>query len=121
MWVHRLIEKDENTKLGVCSNCGPVSLILQGKTLHCREAVRARIKKYRADGRDVNWNNRHRKRVQTNGMCTICKQEGPLVRDHDHITGLSRGLICNFCNLGLGFFRDKKESLSQAIIYLDSS
>lgn len=34
------------------------------------------------------------------GRCAGCGIEGePLVRDHDHATGLERGLLCRSCNL----------------------
>jgi hypothetical protein len=33
------------------------------------------------------------------GRCAICGTRGePLVEDHDHVTGLIRGLICRSCN-----------------------
>lgn len=39
--------------------------------------------------------------------------------DHCHLTGEFRGLICRNCNLGLGYFRDRKELLFKAIGYLE--
>jgi len=38
--------------------------------------------------------------------------------DHCHVTDMVRGLLCNNCNAGLGFFKDRVESLNNAIDYL---
>lgn len=52
------------------------------------------------------------------GVCTICKTEGKLHVDHDHSTGLTRGLLCHSCNVGLGHMRDSPDILRSAIAYL---
>jgi hypothetical protein len=52
------------------------------------------------------------------GTCFICRQEKPVDIDHCHKTGLTRGLLCRSCNVGLGFFRDNVESLRNAVVYL---
>lgn len=64
------------------------------------------------------------------GKCWICKNKLEKPRatrgqlpdvvaiDHDHITGKVRGLLCNKCNKGLGFFNDDIELLKKAIEYL---
>lgn len=59
------------------------------------------------------------------GLCAIC---GPvtgyngstrrLSTDHDHQTGLVRGLLCKHCNDMLGRFRDDASILLRAIWYL---
>ncbi len=41
-----------------------------------------------------------------------------LAQDHDHLTGMIRGQLCNQCNIGLGCFKDNIEVLSNAIKYL---
>lgn len=57
------------------------------------------------------------------GICAICgktpKENGQrLGVDHDHRTGVVRGLLCSSCNTALGFFRDNPELLAKAITYL---
>jgi hypothetical protein len=60
-----------------------------------------------------------------NGKCAICGAEPPnderkkrLSIDHCHTTGKVRGLLCDPCNRGLGFFRDNQDNLKKAISYL---
>ncbi len=57
------------------------------------------------------------------GACSICMAvpENPLDLqvDHDHETGEVRGLLCGFCNRGIGMFYDRQYALARAIRYLD--
>lgn len=50
--------------------------------------------------------------------CKICGIEQKLHVDHDHLTGKIRGLLCNGCNRGLGFFSDNMAALEKAAQYL---
>ncbi len=38
--------------------------------------------------------------------------------DHNHSNGMVRGLLCDSCNKGLGFFKDNVVVLKRAINYL---
>lgn len=65
------------------------------------------------------------------GRCFICrchmrrpeKKQGQdldvVAVDHDHVTGKVRGLLCNKCNKGLGFFNDDPELMKKALAYLE--
>ena len=51
-------------------------------------------------------------------VCQLCgKEENPLSIDHNHITGVVRGLLCKTCNVGLGMFHDDPALLRKAADY----
>lgn len=55
--------------------------------------------------------------------CAICKRARHGGRgwhgDHDHKTGLFRGVLCSSCNTGIGMFRDSPRIMYAAIHYLE--
>jgi hypothetical protein len=59
-----------------------------------------------------------------NGLCKVCLTDLSIkgsCLDHCHLTGIVRGCLCRFCNLGLGRFGDFGDSASvmqSAIEYL---
>ncbi len=57
------------------------------------------------------------------GVCAICGEARPEDRtlhvDHDHATGVIRGLLCFRCNNALGDFREEYELFRRAADYLD--
>ena len=55
------------------------------------------------------------------GVCAICGKTctRALAVDHDHNTGIVRGLLCNNCNRGLGHMQDDIKILENAVRYLN--
>jgi hypothetical protein len=64
--------------------------------------------------------------IAQGGVCAICKNNtaggrgtgSRLAVDHNHTTGVVRGLLCSMCNQGIGMFKDDPTLLSKAIEYL---
>lgn len=54
------------------------------------------------------------------GLCAICRERPAEHVDHDHVTGVVRGMLCFNCNGGLGQFRDRMDLLQAAIEYLQA-
>lgn len=59
--------------------------------------------------------------VAQNDNCAICEE--PLSKgfhvDHDHFTGIIRGLLCPTCNLALGLFKDDLKIILKVVDYLE--
>jgi hypothetical protein len=61
------------------------------------------------------------------GSCAICRASGPgrgnrrFLVDHDHQTGVVRGLLCHLCNVAIGHFRDDVTIVERAVAYLRRS
>lgn len=132
---HRLTDVRGEEMLGTCTQCGPdvpVRWNQSGGYFVCKSPRRKREKA------DVQ---RQRRRLEAYGLteeaydamkeaqaglCAICggaavmrsDSDGELVVDHDHDTGVVRGLLCSLCNTGLGAFRDRPELLAAAMDYL---
>src|ERR1700674_3285122 len=58
------------------------------------------------------------------GKCAICYKRFTLKRrpqmDHNHRTGVFRGLLCMFCNTELGYHHEDAERFYCAWLYLDA-
>jgi DNA repair ATPase RecN len=57
---------------------------------------------------------------EQDGVCAICGAvcTRALAADHNHVTRQIRGLLCNSCNRGLGYFHDCVRTLQAAAAYL---
>lgn len=51
-------------------------------------------------------------------LCAICRQAEELVIDHSHKSGEVRSLLCNDCNVGLGYFKEEESFFLAAVKYL---
>ena len=61
--------------------------------------------------------------VMQSDRCAICSTDDKGGKkhwyvDHDHETGVVRGLLCNDCNLGLGKFKDCEYITESAAAYM---
>lgn len=78
----------------------------------------------------LDWEEFERAFYNAGGKCEICEKKLALVTlkgdgqesasvDHCHESGKVRGVLCRYCNVALGHFRDSRLHLSKAIQYLD--
>jgi hypothetical protein len=112
-----------------------------GLHTYCRACCKTRAKgRYAADPeghkkRHRDWVSRNPERVklhkarsaygisaeQYQGLakvCVICGAVDNLRIDHSHQSGRIRGMLCDQCNKGLGFFRDNPALLHRAAEYI---
>jgi len=65
--------------------------------------------------------------LSQDNRCAICGQFLDLTNprdiciDHNHQTGVIRGILCHKCNLAIGLLRDNPEYTNNATIYLKRS
>jgi len=69
--------------------------------------------------------------LEQKGVCAICGNEqkltygrhkkGRLCIDHNHSTGIIRGLLCHNCNAAIGLMKENIEILQNAINYLNKN
>jgi len=63
--------------------------------------------------------------AEQNGVCKICNQVCATGRnlavDHNHTTGVVRGLLCKRCNQVLGQVEENLELLAKVVDYLRSA
>lgn len=129
-----------------CSRCGrvrkadrfgPSAKDKRGLQKHCKECHRERMalrhQRLRVEDPDHEWRGVLRRKygitveqyhamAEAQGqVCAICggSVERRFHVDHCHASGVVRGLLCQFCNTGLGMFRDEPDRLRSAAEYLE--
>jgi DNA-directed RNA polymerase subunit RPC12/RpoP len=116
-----VIPKKQKAKINTKRGRKPVrnEMTLEERKMYYKEydSLR-RVKKYGIT------NKQHIEMLESqNYKCLICSEEidfsSPI--DHCHNSGIVRGILCRYCNVGLGFFKDDPVRLKQAIVYLGKS
>lgn len=108
-------------------------------TDHTGDGHAAYVKKHREATKDqtrdrafrknygINFADYQRMLIEQKGVCAICEQPETKVEkgsirmlsvDHNHKTGVVRGLLCANCNLAVGYACDSVDILGKAITYL---
>lgn len=117
----------EKTTEKICTRCKESKpLTLFNKDKRRADGVREICNYCRnGDRRVIHRANKNRDAMLTkqNQSCAICDvhiedSTTRFVMDHNHETNQVRGILCNNCNVGLGFFQEKPGRLGQAIKYL---
>jgi hypothetical protein len=121
----------KTSKLGIPFKSGTPEYQRAWRALN-PDKVKASDNKHRESSREGAWRRRYgitREIYNTmlksqQGVCAICWTPDPgrnheyFHVDHDHTTNKIRGLLCDLCNRGLGYFRDSSDILESATEYL---
>lgn len=110
----------------LCTRCGAPKP--EGRTSYCSDACQTAARRashiLRRYGVTEEWYDDQLARQ--GGGCWICgatesgNGKPRLSIDHDHETGLVRGLLCAWCNRGIGYFGDNPDQMRRAIAYLEA-
>ena len=136
---HSLSDVDTEGKTAICSVCGPTKIrVRKSRKSHECMTVRRRTPSSPPARRKAWLKQKYGLtpeeydallQIQDNA-CAICRTTDVGARswhvDHDHACcpgrkscgKCVRGVLCNLCNAGLGYFRDSTESMERAIGYL---
>lgn len=106
--------RDKNTSSGFCSRCK--TCIKELHILNSRNIKKQVLKKRYSISEE------EYRIYDTTENCQICNtkfsEKYRKCLDHCHTKLEYRGVICSYCNIGLGHFKDNKELLLNAIKYL---
>lgn len=119
--------KDRERKIGVTSWCKECTKQQNKNYYHAnkekakqaqykwREKNKERVKFHKAKSAYGITEEQHKNLAK---VCTICGSRDNLRIDHNHKSGRIRGMLCDHCNKGLGFFRDDPTLLLRASDYI---
>lgn len=108
--------REEVFKEKVCVDCGTAFRHSNNKSIRCSECSRI-VDRLQYRGVIASVAEYKALEVSANGKCQSCGSEKQLRIDHDHETGLLRGILCNRCNLTEGYFKDNYKNLLKLYEY----
>jgi len=116
--------KNKGTKSGLsswCAGCSQANTKRWAQDNKAHVAIESRKRKLKTYGTTpIEWEKRF---VEQGKCCAICKRTEPGYRgwatDHDHVRLHFRGILCSYCNLGLGNFVDSSVFLIEAAKYIE--
>lgn len=132
-------------KKGTCRDCGEIKPVRRMSARRdagniCKRCLSARASAWKAahpeTSAEQQWRSHLRKRYgitveqhaarlsEQGHRCAVCREEFDGDRrhpriDHDHATGVFRGVLCHACNVSLGLFNDNPTRLRRAADYLE--
>lgn len=113
-----------------CKDCGSTTRPTPNPGPRCATCHRAFRKKQKANNHErmvaktygLEAGEYEQMYKEQGGVCAICQRATGktkrLAVDHDHDTGLVRGLLCGPCNKLVGYFRNSPEAFDRAASYL---
>jgi hypothetical protein len=114
--------KNRSSKTGYHNQCRPCTKLWKPSPEALKEARRKTREWNRLKFTGFTQEDFKSKLEEQNGVCAICGTDDPgkldFCADHDHATGIKRGVLCRKCNAGLGQFNDNPELIAKAIEYL---
>lgn len=119
--------RDKSRKDGLCHFCRDCRLETRKKNLHGNIDYRRDCDLRRSY--QITKEQYDNMLESQSGVCASCKQPEtafgstrkikPLAVDHDHQTGLIRGLLCHVCNTTLGMQKDDPQRLRALADYIE--
>lgn len=111
---HRLSNVNIDNMTATCAICGTTDIKLQEGKTRCVTGVKEA-------GRRTKLKQRYgitEPMGRPDGRCEICKTRSGIHVDHDHTTGVVRGMLCSQCNTALGMVYESTNILHNMIRYL---
>lgn len=124
---NQLTDKEEGKTCSTCRVAKPLEAFYRdrntptGRAYDCKECRSAK-QKTNPNVTDYKLRNRYgitkADRDALGSACEICGSQSRVGVDHNHETGVIRGLLCRDCNLGLGKLGDSAERIAKALEYM---
>ena len=115
------IRSNGSGKRTICKRCNTSFVSTQGSQVYCPDCGAKPKDRHNILRHGITDEQYALLLERSSGCCELCgfkPEEGwkALAIDHDHATGLIRGLLCRTCNLTMGYL-DNSEWMTKALAY----